>query len=397
MTAFLVDLSPGYYCPTGTASYGVSNTCPAGYACPTGTANATSIPCSAGYYCPAGTVSNTTNPCPIGSYALAGAASCTLCPAGQYGAATALTTSTCSGPCAAGAICAAGSTSPSPANWCGDGVHIHGGCVLPCTADVGDIAFSSDPHPRLGLFLFAISTAGFYCPPNSTSLLPCPAGSTCPQGSTAPSVCPAGRYAPANSTAAACTLCVRGLPFSCERFGCNPQMRVRPCSLTPSYANDVGPCVVAPARGNVRVSVVADHVSMLRRMCEWLLLCRGVDDAERDSLSRRKLLPERDDRHEHAAMSSGLRVSRWNRWQRDVFTVRSRKLQRGWFGGLSTVSRWHDRPERWPVVLHDAVSCRCVLTRRSIRKSRCGIAGSCVWLCGYVVALMVRHVCLGCV
>ena len=70
-------------------------------------------PCSSGYYCPAGSTSSTQIVCPIGKYCPGGVGAPILCPAGTYGATTALPSSGCTGPCTGGYWCADGSTSPT--------------------------------------------------------------------------------------------------------------------------------------------------------------------------------------------------------------------------------------------------------------------------------------------
>ena len=58
---------------------------------------------------------------------------------------------------------------------------------------------------------------------------------------------------------------------------------------------------------------------------------------------------------------------------------------------MSALSRWNDWTECRTVVLHDAVSCRCVVARGN-RQINCGFAGSCPQLFGRVVVLTRRRV-----
>jgi hypothetical protein len=71
------------------------------------------LTCStAGYYCPpgVGSISPTYAICTQGKYSLAGAGACLDCPAGFFGAATAMQTAGCSGTCPQGSTCPAGSS-----------------------------------------------------------------------------------------------------------------------------------------------------------------------------------------------------------------------------------------------------------------------------------------------
>ena len=100
---------------------GVTTPCPVGTYSVAGdkTTSACDNQCSAGYYCLAGSTTSSgavgttgaATPCPLGSYSTGGAstAACTACPAGTYGSDTTLTTAACSGNCAAGYFCPAGS------------------------------------------------------------------------------------------------------------------------------------------------------------------------------------------------------------------------------------------------------------------------------------------------
>lgn len=103
------------------------------------------ITCPRGSWCPNGTTS--------GKFF--------LCPPGTFGEREGLTSSTCSGRCNAGCVCAAGSVNP---------------CPKKCPA-------------------------GFYCVVGTTNdgtvpPIVCPAGNYCPEGSSQPTRCPEGKYCP---------------------------------------------------------------------------------------------------------------------------------------------------------------------------------------------------------
>ena len=112
--------SSGLPCPIGQYSPDSQGTC---LLCPLGlfgnTTGLTSTACSdscsatAGLVCTAGATSATGVPCPMGQYGSTGSlGNCTMCPAGRYGGATGLTTSSCSGLCSAtsGSYCGVGAT-----------------------------------------------------------------------------------------------------------------------------------------------------------------------------------------------------------------------------------------------------------------------------------------------
>ena len=151
-------------------------------------------PCGAGYACPAGSTSSTANICLAGTYSLSGWAACVNCTAGWYGASSALTgascsgpcdpgrygsvsgltTQSCSGPCAAGYACPAGSTNAS-VTACSPGTYSVGNAGVCSPCDAGK--YSPDvtrPTP---------------------CVVDCPSGSWCGAGVSAPSLCPAGRCA----------------------------------------------------------------------------------------------------------------------------------------------------------------------------------------------------------
>ena len=115
--------------------------------------------------------------CPVGSWCPANAVSGIqfLCPGGTYGDATKRDTPACSGPCKAGCVCKAGSTTDCPAPcpagfFCVTGT---GGEVKPVLCPEG---FYCDVTPASGT---AVSI-GTVIPK------PCPSGKYCPSGSTGP-------------------------------------------------------------------------------------------------------------------------------------------------------------------------------------------------------------------
>jgi hypothetical protein len=131
---------------TGLANSSCSGPCAAGYSCPAGSTNATATacpvgtysndgdvscspcpagvfgatlaanvsactgPCAAGYSCPAGSINATATPCPVGTYSLTGWGVCGACPPGRFGNTSTTTNASCMGPCAAGYACLAAST-----------------------------------------------------------------------------------------------------------------------------------------------------------------------------------------------------------------------------------------------------------------------------------------------
>ncbi|KAF0699237.1 Aste57867_10202 [Aphanomyces stellatus] len=191
-------------CPAGTygmtpalSSSTCTANCPAGYFCPIGSATYANHPClNATTYCPAGSSSPTgvsagystvlatdgrlrmdQIQCPTGSYCTHGVAH--SCPRGTYGSTTGLTTPACSGPCAPGHICPAGSTTSqqSPCNAVArnpTGTYaINGQQCLPCRP-------------------------GFWCSQASGSPIQNECGDTtvyCPLGSAAPQPVLPGYYA----------------------------------------------------------------------------------------------------------------------------------------------------------------------------------------------------------
>ena len=202
-----IPCTVGHYCPqkgvvepfpclagTYSPSTGAGVSCTpvaAGYYLPsTGSVtDVLKIPCTAGYYCPSGTGNQQL--CPLGSYCpepgpgsgsgsgsgsfLSGPPGPTRavpCPGGTYGSVGGLTSSTCSGKCAAGYVCPPGSTSPT---------------VTSCPS-------------------------GYYCPTGSAAGTPCPAGHYCPVGSADKTPCPPNTYNPMGEMTSinACSPCPDG-------------------------------------------------------------------------------------------------------------------------------------------------------------------------------------------
>ena len=239
-------------CPSGTygAEYGLtspacSGACNAGSVCPDGSTSPSPIDCAEGYYCPA-VAGGSQVRCPAGSYCPAGssvprlcsvgrwsgegAVTCSACFGGSYGAASNLTTPTCSGVCTAGYVCGNGSTSATA----------------------------------------VLCPAGSYCPAGTSagSQVPCPAGYACAAGSgvapTAANACPSGSYATNGS--ATCTPCPTG------RYGASTAMTSAACTdvcpggyycvpgtTTPMVCGNAS--VYCPAGSAVPQSVTAGYYS----------------------------------------------------------------------------------------------------------------------------------------
>ena len=180
-------------CPIGSYSTGGASTpactpCDAGLYGDATTQNASTCsgPCAPGYYCLArsstgqGVVSTPTllglpTPCLAGTFSAGGASmlACTQCTAGRYGDATALTAATCTGPCAAGYYCLAGSTASQGKGVCPAGTYsgVGTGTTPDCTA--------------------CAAPPGSHCPPGSVTETgtSCGVGSVCLGGMSAPVAC----------------------------------------------------------------------------------------------------------------------------------------------------------------------------------------------------------------
>jgi len=139
-----------------------------------GTVNVQSA--ATGYYTVPGVGGDTRNqqgqaPCPVGTYCSGGLQY--ACPPGRFGSTEGLATRECTGPCAAGHYCEAGSTTPTQFV-CG-GVHV----FCPVGSEAPELAlpgeFTVGPTVEM-----------------RSSTAPCPSGSYCVDG--IPRPCPAGRF-----------------------------------------------------------------------------------------------------------------------------------------------------------------------------------------------------------
>ena len=178
---------------TGLTLSSCTGLCAAGYygSTPAASSPSCSGPCAAGYYCPDGSTSATQAPCAVGQYSTGGAASCTACPAGQFGNATALTTSSCSGPCAPGYYCLQGSTNATAApcdvgQYSTGGVSVCSSCPGGTFGNATSLTTSSCSGP---------CAAGYACPAGSTNAtaIPCAAGQYSTGGAAACSAMPPAR------------------------------------------------------------------------------------------------------------------------------------------------------------------------------------------------------------
>ncbi len=186
----------GSVCQLGYYSVGFGCTqCPAGHFGSTSnlTAASCSGPCAPGYYCPAGSINNTAVVCPLGQFSLGDAATCTPCQAGRFGSSTGLNASTCSGLCAAGQY---GATA---------GLHVST-CSGACAA-------------------------GYRCSPGSlrATAAMCPIGQYSLAGATACTNCEVGRYG--QSRAIDTALCTSVCPPG--RYGSSSGLNSSSCT---------GPC-----------------------------------------------------------------------------------------------------------------------------------------------------------
>ena len=193
-----------YGSSTGATSDLCTGACTAGYACPAGSTSPTASVCPAGYYSLAGAAECVA--CPAGHYSTAGAGACSACPGGTYGTGGS-TSPACSGDCAAGYACPAGSSS---------------GNAVPCLPGYYSQARAAEctacPGGKYGSVSLLSSnacsgmcTAGYYCPAGSVSPVPeanpCPAGFYSTSGATTCIACPGGKYGTGSpvATSAACT------------------------------------------------------------------------------------------------------------------------------------------------------------------------------------------------
>ena len=167
--------------------------------------------------------------CNVGEFCVNGTRS--KCPAGTFGSSCGLTSSTCSGPIAAGYYGGLGETSPRPAGTkCGSAAVIcPQGSASPTAASAGHFSIpeSADPETRSGQELCPV---GHYCVDGLK--LVCPAGTFgATTGLTTASCsgpCRAGFYCPQGSTSATPRPC-GGASFYC------PEGSARPKSITTAY------------------------------------------------------------------------------------------------------------------------------------------------------------------
>ena len=209
-----------YGASAGLALPSCTGACSAGYYCPRASTSPTSFACnSSAVYCPAmsqapllvdvgyyswplgGAGAVREDACAAGSYCTGGVAF--ACAAGRYGRYALETSPLCTGPCAAGYTCPAGSVSSY---------------AVPCgSAAVYCPTGSAAPLPAApGCFTVGGDGAGTT---RSAQVL-CPAGSWCAGG--VPTLCAAGTYggAPGLGSAACSGVCAAG-------FACPPRLAQR--------------------------------------------------------------------------------------------------------------------------------------------------------------------------
>ena len=236
--------------------------CGAGFTCPEGSVVQIPASCDAGTYldlasdqclgCPAGSVcaggSSPPRPCARGGYCVAGVSQPTDCPAGRFGSETGLLDALCSGECAPGYYCEAGSMSAKSApceagrysseagqgsaascGACGAGNFCFAGSTVPTPCGKGTA--TADPTSQQcpmcvegkyqsndGATECLTCGDGFMCPPGSSARIPascdegtflrsgvafrnqddcetCPVAKWCPGGRTPPKPCSAGTFA----------------------------------------------------------------------------------------------------------------------------------------------------------------------------------------------------------
>ena len=233
---------------TGVASAACSGPCAAGRWGAVGSVSeACSGLCDAGYYCVPGSPSARAAACGAGNWCALGSAAPTRCAAGTYGESATLATAACSGPCAAGSYCEAGSTSAAAA-LCSAGRYgatpglTNASCTGVCAPGTFCVVGSVTPTPcAAGSFgaspglesaaCTGLCDAGYWCPAGSlspqsapcaagrygaTSGLqdaacsgPCPRGARCGSATVTPERCLPGSYSDAPG-ASACALCAPG-------------------------------------------------------------------------------------------------------------------------------------------------------------------------------------------
>ena len=194
--------------------------CGDGFTCPEGSVVQIPASCDAGTYldsasdqclgCPAGSVcvggASPPRDCPRGGYCVAGVSQPEDCPAGRYGGETGLSNALCSGECAQGYYCEAGSVSAKAAA-CAEGSY---------GAAAGLVAQAN----------CTVCPAGTYCFAGSNAATSCSKGTyAAAEGSQLCDACPEGKYQ-RDEGASACTECDDGftcpegsvvqIPASCE-------------------------------------------------------------------------------------------------------------------------------------------------------------------------------------
>ena len=298
--------SPGSYCHGGISflcpqgKYGAtagltdamcSGSCMEGYYCPTGSTSATQVPCgSSSVFCPTGTgeplpvypgyysvggnddtTRTAERKCEPGSYCVGGVRH--LCAAGRWGGGFGALNSSCSGPCAAGYYCPAGSSDPMEV-MCGDpSRYCLPGASHPSIVPLGNYSIGGTESTRTGSL---VAPMGFYAvdgmlyrcragyfgniaglsSPDCSGPCTVP-GFYCPAGSTSPVMracggdnlyCPAGTLAPLQVDTGCFTAdylynsCPPGTWRNVSGLG--PDLTVKDYSAIPSFSWP--PCQTCP-------------------------------------------------------------------------------------------------------------------------------------------------------
>jgi hypothetical protein len=201
-------------------------------------------PCEVGNSC----IQGVKTPCAAGSYASSpGATLCSPCPAGRYGSTTGLSSSNCTGICAAGRYGDAGAPTSLCTGACLPGyfggsvtLRISSVCDGQCTAGyLGNLDGQTSP----------------------SCVSPCPLGAYCQTGSSFATPCPAGRYgaAPALVSLSRCTPCTVGRYSTA--LGASSDSTCLPCDaglISNTGATSCSTCPVGSycvlADGNVTVA-----------------------------------------------------------------------------------------------------------------------------------------------
>lgn len=215
----------GYYCVAGSSEqYPQAGHCTPGHMCPPGSGSQSDCPsgyyqdlklqsdcklCPGGFFCDSSISLTTPTVCTSGNYCAAGASAPTPCSAGTYNSLTGTDSQTACITCPPGQWCAAGRSSPN--GLCSAGYFCKGGATL-----------ASPTRPTEG----SICQPGYFCPAGSTQQTPCSPGSYCgssglaavtgpcsagyfcleasqtatPMDGVTGDTCPAGYYCPPNSS-----------------------------------------------------------------------------------------------------------------------------------------------------------------------------------------------------